>query len=107
MPGNSTREEEMDAITRANPEHFSELVVNLAMPIRFSQTNDSRLPTHRQGDVVFTEELIAVPAAEQAQTGTQRSWRWSQHWRDLIFTHWQVPAKRLPLPAGLELDTWE
>src|SRR5439155_4256722 len=38
-----------------------------------------------------------------------QSWRWSQHWRDLIFAHWRVPASTLlpHLTLGLELDTWE
>jgi uncharacterized protein len=38
----------------------------------------------------------------------QRSWRWSQMWRDLFFAHWQVPvnALRQLLPGCLEIDIY-
>jgi uncharacterized protein len=34
-------------------------------------------------------------------------WRWSQHWRQLLFLHWEVPTHKLQphLPAYLNLDT--
>ena len=36
-------------------------------------------------------------------------WQWRQHWSDLLFMHWPVPASLLRphVPAGLELDTWD
>jgi uncharacterized protein YqjF (DUF2071 family) len=36
----------------------------------------------------------------------RRPWHWAQHWRDLLFAHWRVPADRLGphLPAGLAVD---
>jgi uncharacterized protein YqjF (DUF2071 family) len=44
------------------------------------------------------------PLAPQQQ---RRQWRWSQHWRDLLFAHWPVPAAALVrhLPADIEVDT--
>jgi uncharacterized protein YqjF (DUF2071 family) len=35
-----------------------------------------------------------------------RPWVWSQHWSDLLFLHWPVPAARLraAVPAPLEID---
>jgi uncharacterized protein YqjF (DUF2071 family) len=37
-----------------------------------------------------------------------RSWRWAQHWHELLFAHWQVSgqALRSHLPPGLEVDTY-
>ena len=36
-------------------------------------------------------------------------WQWAQRWSDLLFMHWQVPARilRPHIPAGLDLDTWD
>jgi uncharacterized protein YqjF (DUF2071 family) len=55
---------------------------------------------------MFAQESIAVPPVQESRADRPRPWRWSQHWRDLLFTHWRVPtSKLLPhLPAGLELD---
>ena len=56
-----------------------------------------------------TQPMAFVPDAPGSDAGLARSWRWSQHWRDVLFTHWSVPEnKLLPLlPAGLELDTFD
>ena len=56
--------------------------------------------------MVSTPTLAADPSLPRpARDGPQR-WRWSQHWRDLLFTHWRVPESRLRpfLPPGLVLD---
>jgi uncharacterized protein YqjF (DUF2071 family) len=36
-----------------------------------------------------------------------RPWLWSQHWREVLFLHWQLPVDvvRPHVPAGLEIDT--
>lgn len=36
-------------------------------------------------------------------------WQWAQGWSDLLFMHWQVPARLLRphVPAGLDLDIWD
>jgi uncharacterized protein len=38
-----------------------------------------------------------------------RSWVWSQHWLDVLFLHWQVPAAALRshVPAPLEIATYD
>ncbi len=53
-----------------------------------------------------TQTLAAVPSPPRAAGDEPRSWRWSQRWRDLLFTHWRVPESALVpfLPAGLKLD---
>jgi uncharacterized protein YqjF (DUF2071 family) len=54
--------------------------------------------------------MVTEPAAQQLQPLTKpKKWRWSQHWRHLLFAHWQVLPEMLQrhLPAGLELDTFE
>jgi uncharacterized protein YqjF (DUF2071 family) len=58
---------------------------------------------------VFAQETIASPVVRASRDNQPGPWRWSQHWRDLLFTHWRVSkTKLLPhLPAGLEIDTWE
>src|SRR5262249_4934595 len=34
-------------------------------------------------------------------------WTWAQHWRALLFLHWQIPPASVQpfLPSGLDLDT--
>jgi uncharacterized protein YqjF (DUF2071 family) len=61
------------------------------------------------GVLVFVQGAIASPVVQESRGNQRGLWRWSQHWRDLLFTHWRVSkSKLLPhLPAGLELDTWE
>src|SRR5262249_3186317 len=63
----------------------------------------------RQGNPMLAPHTDRLPAAPAPPAGGRRPWRWSQHWHDLLFAHWQVPAARLRrhLPAGLDLDTWE
>src|SRR5438105_1472977 len=36
-------------------------------------------------------------------------WQWEQHWFELLFMHWPVPAQSLRphVHAGLDLDTWD
>jgi uncharacterized protein YqjF (DUF2071 family) len=50
------------------------------------------------------------PAAKaQRDAGSPGPWRWSQHWRDVLFLHWRAASEELRgrLPAGLELDTYQ
>ena len=56
---------------------------------------------------VSISPMVAIPSMSRVDTGVNRPWRWSQHWRDLLFTHWRVAKSDLAplLPAGLELDT--
>jgi hypothetical protein len=58
---------------------------------------------------VFTQPTLAVPVRPDEASDQPAVWRWSQHWRDLLFAHWRIPARTLrPLvPAELDLDTWE
>lgn len=51
-----------------------------------------------------------TPIAEQHLTTAEQcdGWRWSQHWRDVLFLHWQARFDwlRERLPASLEIDTF-
>ena len=51
---------------------------------------------------------VAAPSLVSAATPV-RPWRWSQHWRDLLFVHWRVPSEALRphLPASVEIDTFD
>lgn len=57
--------------------------------------------------------LIVQPRAESGRAAVGppsalRPWRWSQRWRQVLFTHWSVPlpcVERL-LPPCLEPDAW-
>ena len=55
------------------------------------------------------EPLVSHSTAQVVRSGPAGPWRWSQVWRDVLFVHWKVSAKKLQelLPPGLELDTWE
>ena len=57
---------------------------------------------------MLTHPTTAVLGPAATDTSVPRPWRWSQHWRDLLFVHWSVPVGRLhsSVPAGLEIDTW-
>jgi uncharacterized protein YqjF (DUF2071 family) len=66
----------------------------------------------------FQPDLAALGSRRIGQPGkadlhergaVSRPWVWSQHWRDVLFLHWQVPVGRLRrhVPAPLEIDTWE
>jgi uncharacterized protein YqjF (DUF2071 family) len=49
---------------------------------------------------------MAVPCVSKATSQPPRRWRWSQHWRDLFFAHWQTASDELLpfLPHGVDLD---
>jgi hypothetical protein len=49
--------------------------------------------------------VVHLPNDEAA---AGRPWVWSQHWLDLLFLHWQVPAEDLRprVPAPLEVATF-
>ncbi len=49
-----------------------------------------------------------APPRPLAVPKPRRAWRWSQHWRDLLFAHWPVPAAALRrhLPPDIEVDTF-
>jgi len=59
--------------------------------------------------------VVAHPAAVTSATvdpritASSRPWLWSQHWLDLLFTHWQAPVELLRphIPACLQIDTWQ
>ena len=34
-------------------------------------------------------------------------WRWSQHWGDVLFLHWAVPAAAVRVPVPLEIDAFD
>src|SRR5262245_44613967 len=39
----------------------------------------------------------------------ERPWVWAQHWLDVLFLHWRVPAARLRphVPSELVIDTYD
>jgi uncharacterized protein YqjF (DUF2071 family) len=66
----------------------------------FSRTD--RVPGY--GETTMTPfRALDSPTLDDAR----QRWVWSQHWLDVIFLHWRVPASslRLHLPAALEVDT--
>lgn len=53
------------------------------------------------------QSIVAEATPLGVRPQPQRPWRWSQHWCDLLFAHWRVPAAALRrvLPECLDLDT--
>ena len=52
------------------------------------------------------QTLVAAPTPVGVRP-PRCAWRWSQHWRDLLFAHWPVPAAALRrlVPDCLDIDT--
>jgi len=52
---------------------------------------------------------VSPPGSMESAQQHVEPWQWSQHWRQVLFLHWEVSAHKLQaiLPAYLQLDTYQ